>query len=81
VPFKERYFLLITNFFLEVGTKIGMIMFIQYVKEAPDFGHMLDTKGKDKLAEALAKTVVAVGERPVIENKVLVLETPEDLLE
>tara|TARA_R100001440_G_scaffold56845_1_gene76624 strand:- start:682 stop:858 length:177 start_codon:yes stop_codon:yes gene_type:complete len=58
-----------------------MIMFIQYVKEAPDFGHMLDTKGKDKLAEALAKTVVAVGERPVIENKVLVLETPEDLLE
>ncbi len=56
-------------------------MFIQYVKEAPDFGHMLDTKGKDKLAEALAKTVVAVGERPVIENKVLVLETPEDLLE
>ncbi len=56
-------------------------MFIQYVKEAPDFGHMLDTKGKDKLAEALAKTVVAVGERPVIENKVLVYETPEDLLE
>ena len=56
-------------------------MFIQYVKEAPDFGHMLDTKGKDKLAEALAKSVVAVGERPVIENKVLVYETPEDLIE
>ena len=56
-------------------------MFIHIVKEAPDFGHMLDTNGKDKLAEALAKSVVAVGERPVIENKVLVFETPEDHLE
>ena len=56
-------------------------MFIHIVKEAPYFGHMLDTKGKDKLAEALANTVVAVGERPVIENKVVVLETPEDHLE
>ena len=29
-------------------------MFIQHVKETPDVGHMLDTRGKDKLAVALA---------------------------
>ena len=56
-------------------------MFIQHVKETPDVGHMLDTKGKDKLAVALANAKSELGKRPVIEHKVVVFQTPEDLLE
>ena len=56
-------------------------MFIQHVKETPDVGHMLDTKGKDKLAVALANAKSELGKRPVIEHKVVVFSTPEDELE
>ena len=56
-------------------------MFIQHVKETPDVGHMLDTKGKDKLAVALANAKSELGARPVIEHKVVVFSTPEDELE
>ena len=34
-------------------------MIIQVVKELPEFGHMLNTEGKDKLAKALSNTVMA----------------------
>ena len=47
-------------------------MFITHVKETPDVGHMLDTKGKDKLAVALANAKSELGARPVIEHKVVV---------
>ena len=56
-------------------------MFIQHVKETPDVGHMLDTKGKDKLAVALANAKTELGARPVIEHKVVVCSTPEDEIE
>ena len=56
-------------------------MFIQHVKETPDVGHMLDTRGKDKLAVALANAKSELGARPVIEHKVVVFSTPEDELE
>ena len=55
-------------------------MFITHVKETPDVGHMLDTKGKDKLAVAL-NSKSELGARPVIEHKVVVFSTPEDELE
>ena len=57
-------------------------MFITHVKETPDVGHMLDTRGKDKLAVALANAKSELGARPVIvEQKVVVFSTPEDELE
>ena len=59
----------------------GLNMFITHVKETPDVGHMLDTKGKDKLAVALANAKSELGARPVIEHKVVVFSTPEDELE
>ena len=39
------------------------------------------TKGKDKLAVALANAKSELGARPVIEHKVVVFSTPEDELE
>ena len=57
-------------------------MFITHVKETPDVGHMLDTRGKDKLAMALANATAELGARPVkVEHKVVVFQTPEDDLE
>ena len=56
-------------------------MFISIVKETPNVGHMLNTKGKDELAVALANAVSELGVRPAIEHKVVVFQTPEDELE
>ncbi len=56
-------------------------MIIQVVKELPNSGHMLDTKGKDKLAEALANCFTELSKRPKIANKVVLYQTPEDDLE
>ena len=53
-------------------------MIIQVVKELPEFGHMLDTQGKDKLAKALSQTVSELSKRPKIEHKVVFYQTPED---
>ena len=57
------------------------LMIIQVVKELPNSGHMLDTKGKDKLAEALANCFTELSKRPKIANKVVLYQTPEDDLE
>ena len=56
-------------------------MIIQVVKELPEFGHMLNTEGKDKLAKALSQTVAELSKRPKIEHKVVLYQTPEDDLE
>ena len=56
-------------------------MIIQVVKELPEFGHMLDTQGKDKLAKALSQTVSELSKRPKIEHKIVLYQTPEDDLE
>ena len=56
-------------------------MIIQVVKELPEFGHMLNTEGKDKLAKALSNSVMELSKRPKIEHKVVLYQTPEDDLE
>ena len=56
-------------------------MIIQVVKELPEFGHMLDTQGKDKLAKALSQTVSELRKRPKKEHKVVLYQTPEDDIE
>ena len=81
VPFsKDKNFKLIKLLFRSCINK-GLKMFISIYKETPDVGHMLDTKGKDKLAVALANAKSELGARPVVEHKVVVFQTPEDELE
>jgi len=56
-------------------------MFIQITKEYPNAGHMLDTDGKNKLAEALQNAEANITNRQTIEQKVILYQTPEDELE
>ena len=81
VPFKAKNFLLISKLLFRSCINKGLKMFISIYKETPDVGHMLDTKGKDKLAVALANAKSELGARPVVEHKVVVFQTPEDELE
>ena len=81
VPFSKDKNLKLNKLLFRSCINKGLNMFISIVKETPDVGHMLDTKGKDKLAVALANAKSELGARPVIEQKVVVFSTPEDEIE
>ncbi len=55
-------------------------MIIKVIKKCPNTSHVLPDEEKSVLADTLAKVSTEMGKRPVVEERIFVYETAEDLI-